>query len=39
MLLVAREVAFVRLLDTGTSDSGPAASRTGWLRKLLGLAS
>jgi pilus assembly protein CpaE len=39
MLLVAREVAFVRLLDTGTSDSGPAASRTGRLRKLLGLAS
>ena len=39
LLLLAREVAFVRLLDSGPPDSGPEASRTGRLRKLLGLAS
>jgi pilus assembly protein CpaE len=39
MLLLAREVAFVRLLDSGAPGSTPAASRTGRLRRLLGLAS
>jgi pilus assembly protein CpaE len=39
MLLLAREVAFVRLLDSGTPDNAPATGRTGRLRRLLGLKS
>jgi hypothetical protein len=39
MLQLAREVAFVRLLDSGTSDGAPAARGTGRLRRLLGLKS
>jgi pilus assembly protein CpaE len=39
MLLLAREVAFVRLLDSGTPGNTPAAGRTGRLRRWLGLKS
>jgi pilus assembly protein CpaE len=39
MLLLAREVAFVRLLDSGDAGSTPEVSPTGWLRRLLGLKS
>ena len=39
MLLLAREVAFVRLLDSGAPGSTPEAGRTGRLRRLLGLGS
>ena len=39
MLLLAREVAFVRLLDSGAPGSAPATGRTGRLRRLLGLKS
>ncbi len=39
MLLLAREVAFVRLLDSGTPGNAPATGRTGRLRRLLGLKS
>jgi pilus assembly protein CpaE len=37
MLLLAREVAFVRLLDSGAPDDALATGRTGRLRRLLGL--
>jgi pilus assembly protein CpaE len=39
MLLLAREVAFVRLLDSGTPDGGPTTAGGGRLRRLLGLKS
>jgi pilus assembly protein CpaE len=39
MLLLAREVAFVRLLDSGTAQDAPATGGTGRLRRLLGLKS
>jgi pilus assembly protein CpaE len=39
MLLLAREVAFVRLLDSGVPDSAPTTSGTGRLRRFLGLKS
>ena len=39
MLLLAREVAFVRLLDAGASDAVPVAAGKGRLRRLLGLRS
>ena len=39
MLLLAREVAFVRLLDSGVPGSAPTAGKAGPLRRLLGLAS
>jgi pilus assembly protein CpaE len=39
MLLLAREVAFVRLLDSGTPDSAPVTGGTRRLRRLLGLKS
>jgi len=38
-LLLAREVAFVRLLDSSPPGSAPASGKTGRLRRLLGLAS
>jgi hypothetical protein len=37
MLLLAREVAFVRLLDSGTPGSTPATGGSGRLRRMLGL--
>jgi pilus assembly protein CpaE len=39
MLQLAREVAFVRLLDSGATGNAPEASKTGRLRRLLGLTS
>ncbi len=39
MLLLAREVAFVRLLDSGTSDGASTTGSGGRLRRLLGLKS
>jgi hypothetical protein len=39
MLLLAREVAFVRLLDSSPEGNAPATGKTGRLRRLLGLAS
>ena len=39
MLLLAREVAFVRLLDGDAAQSSPAKGRTGWLHRLRGLKS
>jgi pilus assembly protein CpaE len=36
MLLLAREVAFVRLLDSGAASNAPATGRSGWLRRFLG---
>jgi pilus assembly protein CpaE len=39
MLQLAREVAFVRLLDSGAADNAPEAGKTGRLRRLLGLKS
>jgi len=39
MLLLAREVAFVRLLDSGVPGTALATGRTGRLRRLLGLTS
>lgn len=37
ILLLAREVAFVRLLDHGATGGAPVAGKTGRLRRLLGL--
>jgi pilus assembly protein CpaE len=39
MLLLAREVAFVRLLDSGAPGGTPATGKTGRLRRLLGMKS
>ncbi len=39
MLLLAREVAFVRLLDSSPEDSGSTTGTTGRLRRWLGLKS
>jgi pilus assembly protein CpaE len=39
MLMLAREVAFVRLLDSGDAGSAPATTRTKRLRRFLGLRS
>jgi pilus assembly protein CpaE len=39
ILQLAREVAFVRLLDSGEAGRVPAAGKTGRLRRLLGLKS
>jgi pilus assembly protein CpaE len=39
MLLLAREVAFVRLLDSTPEGSSPTSGRTGRLRRLFGLKS
>jgi pilus assembly protein CpaE len=38
MLLLAREVAFVRLLDSGLANGAPATGTGGRLRRMLGLA-
>jgi pilus assembly protein CpaE len=39
MLQLAREVAFVRLLDSGSADNAPVNGGPGRLRRLLGLKS
>jgi pilus assembly protein CpaE len=39
MLLLAREVAFVRLLDSGAPGGTPATGKSGRLRRLLGMKS
>ena len=39
ILLLAREVAFVRLLDSGSAATAPAVGKHGRLRRLLGLKS
>ena len=39
MLMLAREVAFVRLLDSGDAGSAPTTTRTKRLRRFLGLRS
>jgi pilus assembly protein CpaE len=39
ILQLAREVAFVRLLDSGTATTAPAVGKHGRLRRLLGLKS
>ena len=39
MMQLVREVAFVRLLDSGAPGSAPTAGKTGRLRRLLGLTS
>jgi hypothetical protein len=39
ILQLAREVAFVRLLDSGTAATAPDIGKHGLLRRLLGLKS
>jgi pilus assembly protein CpaE len=39
ILQLAREVAFVRLLDSGAAASGPDVGKHGWMRRLVGLKS